>query len=76
MVTYSYILYSSVQQEHLEGLTALHSVAAQAEGSRVGSLHVRREPIETIHPVVRVSWLEERLRQPWRYPSHARCPQT
>ncbi|KAG2743080.1 TauD-domain-containing protein [Suillus brevipes Sb2] len=41
-------------QAYLEGLTALHSVAAQAEGSHAADLHVRRELIETVHPVVRV----------------------
>lgn len=35
-------------------MTALHSAVAQADGSRSAGLHVRREPIETIHPVVRV----------------------
>ncbi|KAH0833344.1 hypothetical protein J3R83DRAFT_12413 [Lanmaoa asiatica] len=52
-----YALYSSLSpgmQTYLEGLTALHSAVAQAEGSRAAGLHVRREPIETIHPVVRV----------------------
>jgi hypothetical protein len=34
--------------------TALHSAVAQAEGYRAAGLHVRREPIETVHPVVRV----------------------
>ncbi|KIK35661.1 hypothetical protein CY34DRAFT_811979, partial [Suillus luteus UH-Slu-Lm8-n1] len=41
-------------QAYLEGLAALYSVAAQAEGSRAAGVHVRREPIETVHPVVRV----------------------
>ncbi|KAI9566826.1 hypothetical protein HD554DRAFT_2322925 [Boletus coccyginus] len=52
-----YALYSSLSpglQTYLEGLTALHSAVAQAQGSRAAGLHVRREPIETIHPVVRV----------------------
>jgi sulfonate dioxygenase len=52
-----YALYSSLSpglQTYLEALTALHSAVAQAEGSRAAGLHVRREPIETIHPVVRV----------------------
>ncbi|KAG1746986.1 hypothetical protein EDD22DRAFT_972924 [Suillus occidentalis] len=39
-------------QEYLEDLTALYSVAAQAEGSCAAGLHVRRESIETVHPVV------------------------
>ncbi|KAF7312515.1 Alpha-ketoglutarate-dependent taurine dioxygenase [Mycena indigotica] len=52
-----YALYSSFSpgfQKYLEGLTALHSAVAQADGSRAAGLPVRREPIETIHPVVRV----------------------
>ncbi|KAG6894142.1 hypothetical protein C0992_007350 [Termitomyces sp. T32_za158] len=52
-----YALYSSLSpglQTYLEGLTALHSAVAQAEGSRAAGLHVRRQEIETIHPVVRV----------------------
>jgi sulfonate dioxygenase len=35
-------------------LTAVHSAVAQADGARAAGLHVRREPIESIHPVVRV----------------------
>lgn len=53
----SYALYSSLSpgfQLYLEGLSALHSAVAQADGARAAGLHVRREPIETIHPVVRV----------------------
>jgi sulfonate dioxygenase len=52
-----YALYSSLSpgmQKYLEGLSALHSAIPQAEGSRAAGTHVRREPIETIHPVVRV----------------------
>ncbi|KAF8840199.1 TauD-domain-containing protein [Paxillus ammoniavirescens] len=52
-----YALYSSLSpgfQTYLEGLTALHSGVAQAEGSRAAGLHVRREAIESVHPVVRV----------------------
>ncbi|KAH7913227.1 hypothetical protein BJ138DRAFT_664491 [Hygrophoropsis aurantiaca] len=52
-----YALYSSLSpglQTYLEGLTALHSAVAQADGARAAGLHVRREPIETEHPVVRV----------------------
>ncbi|KAH7927940.1 TauD-domain-containing protein [Leucogyrophana mollusca] len=52
-----YALYSSLSpgfQTYLEGLTALHSAVAQADGARGAGLHVRREPIETEHPVVRV----------------------
>jgi len=52
-----YALYSSFSpgfQKYLEGLTAVHSAVAQADGSRAAGLAVRREPVETIHPVVRV----------------------
>ncbi|KAF8690323.1 hypothetical protein AX14_003011 [Amanita brunnescens Koide BX004] len=52
-----YALYSSLShgmQIYLEGLSALHSAVAQADGSRAAGLHVRREPVETIHPIVRV----------------------
>ncbi|KAJ6513077.1 alpha-ketoglutarate-dependent sulfonate dioxygenase [Mycena sanguinolenta] len=52
-----YALYSSFSpgfQQYLEGLTAVHSAVAQADGARAAGLPVRREPIETIHPVVRV----------------------
>jgi len=50
-------LYSSLSpgfQKYLEGLTALHSAVAHTEHSRAAGFHTRREPIETIHPVVRV----------------------
>lgn len=53
----SYALYSSLSpglQIYLEGLRAVHSAVAQADGSRAAGLPVRREPIETVHPVVRV----------------------
>lgn len=52
-----YALYSSFSpgfQKYLEGLTALHSAVDQADGARAAGLHVRREPVESIHPVVRV----------------------
>ena len=52
-----YAVYSSLSpgfQKYLEGLTALHSAVAQADGARAAGLPVRRDPIETIHPVVRV----------------------
>jgi sulfonate dioxygenase len=53
----SYALYSSLSpglQRYLEGLSALHSAVAQAEGARAAGLPVRRQEIETVHPVVRV----------------------
>ncbi|CAK5269456.1 unnamed protein product [Mycena citricolor] len=52
-----YALFSSFSpgfQKYLEGLSAVHSGVAQAEGSRAAGLHVRREPVESVHPVVRV----------------------
>ena len=52
-----YALYSSLSpglQVYLEGLTALHSAVAQADGARAAGIPVRREPIETVHPVIRV----------------------
>lgn len=55
--SFRYALYSSLSpgfQTYLEGLTALHSAVAQAEGARAAGLHVRRQEIETVHPVVRV----------------------
>lgn len=41
-------------QKYLEGLTALHSAVEQAQGARAAGLPVRRQEIETVHPVVRV----------------------
>ncbi|KAJ3504783.1 hypothetical protein NMY22_g17806 [Coprinellus aureogranulatus] len=52
-----YALYSSLSpglQAYLEGLTAVHSGVAQAEGNRAAGLPVRRKEIETVHPLVRV----------------------
>ncbi|PPQ64578.1 hypothetical protein CVT26_001976 [Gymnopilus dilepis] len=52
-----YALYSSLSpgfQAYLEGLTAVHSAVAQADGNRAAGLPVRRQEIETVHPVVRV----------------------
>ena len=52
-----YALYSSLSpgfQTYLEGLTAVHSAKAQADGSRAAGLHVRRQEVETVHPLVRV----------------------
>jgi len=53
-----YALYSSFSpgfQKYLEGLYAVHSGVAQADGSRAAGKTVRREPVESIHPVVRVN---------------------
>ncbi|KAF8802477.1 TauD-domain-containing protein [Phlegmacium glaucopus] len=52
-----YALYSSLSpglQTYLEGLSAVHSAVAQAEGNRAAGLPVRRREIETVHPIVRV----------------------
>jgi len=52
-----YALYSSLSpgmQIYLEGLSALHSAVAQADGARASRIPIRREPIETVHPVIRV----------------------
>ncbi|KIK55139.1 hypothetical protein GYMLUDRAFT_248940 [Collybiopsis luxurians FD-317 M1] len=52
-----YALYSGLSpgfQKYLEGLKAVHSAVAQADGARAAGLHVRREAIETVHPLVRV----------------------
>lgn len=42
-------------QKYLEGLTALHSADMQAEGSRAAGKPVRRDPVTTEHPLVRVN---------------------
>ncbi|PSR82001.1 hypothetical protein PHLCEN_2v6176 [Hermanssonia centrifuga] len=52
-----YALFSSFSplfQKYLESLYAVHSAVAQADGARAAGHTVRREAIETIHPVVRV----------------------
>ncbi|KAF5309507.1 hypothetical protein D9619_012347 [Psilocybe cf. subviscida] len=41
-------------QKRLEGLRALHSAVPQAEFSRKRNGPIRREPVETEHPLVRV----------------------
>lgn len=40
-------------QKRLEGLYAVHSAVPQAEFSKQGGGPVRREPVETAHPIVR-----------------------
>ena len=53
----SYALYSSFSpgfQKYLDGLYAVHSAVAQADGNRAAGLPVRREPVESVHPIVRV----------------------
>ena len=50
-----YASYSSVSpglRIYLEGLSALHSAVAQADGARASGIPIRREPIETIQPVI------------------------
>lgn len=42
-------------QRYLGGLTALHSAEMQAVGSRVLGRTVRREPVTTVHPLVRTN---------------------
>ena len=52
-----YALYSSLSpglQTYLENLSAMHSATERAGRARAAGSHVRREPIETVHPVVRV----------------------
>ncbi|THG98250.1 hypothetical protein EW026_g3901 [Hermanssonia centrifuga] len=52
-----YALFSSFSpqfQKYLESLYAVHSAVAQADGARAAGHTVRREAIESIHPVVRV----------------------
>ncbi|KAL1949619.1 hypothetical protein VTO73DRAFT_8500 [Trametes versicolor] len=52
-----YALYSSFSpgfQKYLEGLKAVHSAVAQADGARAAGKTVRREPVESVHPIVRV----------------------
>lgn len=49
-----YDLLSSTLQKYLESHTALHSAFEQARAARERGSHVRREPILTEHPIVRV----------------------
>ncbi|KAF2734978.1 alpha-ketoglutarate-dependent taurine dioxygenase [Polyplosphaeria fusca] len=46
---------SAPMQKYLEGLTAIHSAHLQAQGSRELGRTVRREPINTEHPLVRTN---------------------
>lgn len=50
----AYDALSSCMQKYLESLTALHSAEMQASGSRALGRPVRREPVTTEHPLVRV----------------------
>ncbi|GIZ42861.1 hypothetical protein CKM354_000611200 [Cercospora kikuchii] len=49
----AYTRLSPIFQERLHGLTTLHSGVQQAEVARRKNSIVRREPIETVHPIVR-----------------------
>lgn len=56
-LTFSYAVYSSLSpfyQKYLESLTALHTGYNQAASRSAVHTVPRREPIETVHPVVRV----------------------
>lgn len=50
----AYDLLSGPMQKYLEGLTALHSAEEQAQGSHALGRPIRREPVVTEHPLVRV----------------------
>ncbi|KIW63686.1 hypothetical protein PV04_08669 [Phialophora macrospora] len=50
-----YDVLSGPMQQYLESLTALHSADEQAAGSRATGRPVRREPVTTEHPLVRVN---------------------
>ncbi|KAI1615763.1 taurine dioxygenase [Exophiala viscosa] len=50
-----YDVLSAPMQKYLEGLTALHSADMQAQGSREAGRPVRREPVTTEHPLIRVN---------------------
>ncbi|TPX72628.1 hypothetical protein SpCBS45565_g00280 [Spizellomyces sp. 'palustris'] len=40
-------------QQYLEGLSAIHSAHEQAQGAQASGTTVRRDPITTVHPLVR-----------------------
>ncbi|KAK8231544.1 hypothetical protein HDK77DRAFT_65361 [Phyllosticta capitalensis] len=46
---------SPFMQKYLESLTALHSAQIQADGSKAMGRAVRRDPVVTEHPLVRVN---------------------
>lgn len=50
-----YSSFSPEYQKYLDSLYAAHSGFEQAKGAQGAGQHVRRQPIETIHPVVRVN---------------------
>jgi sulfonate dioxygenase len=45
---------SAPMQKYLEGLSAGHSAELQAEGTRALGRAVRRDPVTTVHPLIRV----------------------
>ncbi|MCJ1312008.1 hypothetical protein MMC25_005682 [Agyrium rufum] len=49
----AYDCLSPYMQKYLESLSALHSADIQAEGSRAAGRPVRRDPITTLHPLIR-----------------------
>lgn len=51
----AYDALSAPMQKYLEGLTALHSADMQANDSRSIGRAVRRDPVTTEHPLVRVN---------------------
>lgn len=53
-----YAIYDALSrpmQIYMEGLTALHSAEEQANGSRRAGRPVRRDPVVTEHPLIRVN---------------------
>jgi len=40
-------------REYLETLTAIHSAHEQADGNKKAGIPIRRQPIETEHPIIR-----------------------
>ncbi|KAL1619963.1 hypothetical protein SLS56_009882 [Neofusicoccum ribis] len=50
----AYDAMSPYMQKYLESLTALHSADIQAEGSKQMGRTVRRDPVTTEHPLIRV----------------------
>jgi sulfonate dioxygenase len=44
---------SPAMQVYLESLSALHSGVEQANGAKSAGTHVRRDPVESVHPLVR-----------------------
>ncbi|ETI20769.1 hypothetical protein G647_07111 [Cladophialophora carrionii CBS 160.54] len=50
-----YDILSRPMQKYLESLTALHSADEQAAGSRAAGRPVRRDPVTTEHPLIRVN---------------------